>query len=40
LQKLGDAPRAYLEKLQMESMNIDNGGYGGRLSMNERFEKI
>lgn len=42
LNKLGDAPRAYLEKLQLsESMSIDNSVHGGsKLSLNERFEKI
>lgn len=42
LNKLGDAPRAYLEKLQAaEIMAIDeNGNAGGKLTLNERFNKI
>lgn len=47
LNKLGDAPRAYMEKLQ-ESVKISmqteeiqqQRNYGGKLSLNERFEKI
>jgi hypothetical protein len=46
LKKLGEAPRAYLEKLQMaESMSIDSAGdgtnsAGGKLSISQRFEAI
>jgi hypothetical protein len=36
LEKLGDAPRVYSEKLKNDDMNMD-GGYNGRLSMNDRF---
>lgn len=39
LNKLGEAPRAYNDKLQMESMNIDSGN-GNGLTLNERFQKI
>lgn len=43
LNKLGDAPRAYQEKLAAaESMDIDTvpASAGGKLSLNERFGKI
>lgn len=44
LKKLGEAPRAYLEKLQMaESMSIDgdaSNSAGGKLSISQRFEAI
>ena len=39
LNKLGDAPRAYLEKFgQDESMMVDNSH--GRLTIDSRFNKI
>ena len=44
LAKLGDAPRAYLDKIALaESMQIDGSGQpriGGGVTLNERFEKI
>jgi hypothetical protein len=41
LNKLGDAPRAYLEKLQAaENMQIEDSMAGGKLTLNERFNKI
>jgi hypothetical protein len=41
LTKLGDAPRAYLDKISLDGMQVDNNAVGsGRLSLNERFNKI
>lgn len=38
LNKLGEAPRAYLEKLEFDSMQIDN--HPGRVTLDSRFNKI
>ena len=41
LSKLGEAPRAYLEKLQQaESQMSDVQANSGKLSLTERFSKI
>jgi hypothetical protein len=39
LNKLGEAPRAYLEKLNLEGMSVDNAN-SGRLTLDQRFDKI
>jgi len=39
LNKLGEAPRAYLEKLGLESMSIDSENCG-RLTIDQRFNRI
>eukprot|EP00347_Sterkiella_histriomuscorum_P022034 403331919 len=38
LNKLGEAPRAYLDKLEFDSMQVDN--HPGRLTLDSRFNKI
>lgn len=38
LNKLGEAPRAYLEKLEFDSMQVDN--HPGRVTLDSRFNKI
>jgi hypothetical protein len=45
LNKLGDAPRAYQDKLQiaeasMDGIDTSSSAAGGKLSINERFGKI
>jgi len=41
LNKLGDAPRAYLEKLQLaEGMQVDIHSSGAKISLTERFQQI
>jgi len=43
LNKLGEAPRAYLEKLKASEESMDDvqaSNHGSKLSLNERFEKI